>query len=94
MFTTVKQSKRTDMILTKGVIDRYRLARKKLIWHSWRDWMRERQMQRRKIITLMRFYRKHKVRDLFNRYKKITFTTPKPVKLLGFSEKEAHEILH
>lgn len=56
--------------------------------------MRERQMQRKKIITLMRFYRNHKVRDLFNRYKKITFTTPKPVKLLGFSEKEAHEILH
>ena len=59
MFTTVKQSKRTDMILTKGVIDRYRLARKKLIWHTLRDWVREAKNQKRKIITMMRIYRRH-----------------------------------
>jgi len=43
---------------------------------------------------MMRFYRRQQITLGFRKWKKITFTTPKPVKLIGFSEKEAHEILH
>ena len=41
MLTTAKQSKRTDLILTKGVIDKYHQARKRLIWYTWKDVNRE-----------------------------------------------------
>jgi hypothetical protein len=43
---------------------------------------------------MMRFYRRQQISLGFRKWKKITLTTPKPVKLIGFSEKEAHEILH
>ena len=94
MFTTAKQSKRTDSILTKGVIDKYHQARKRLIWQTWKDLNGESKRQKRKIISMMRFYRRQQITLGFRKWKKITFTTPKPVKLIGFSEKEAHEILH
>jgi len=89
MFTTVKQSKRTDTILTKGVIDKYRLERKRLLWHTWRDYIHGIKTQKRTIVGMMRVYRRHKVSECFRKYKKITFTTRKPVKLLGFTEEEA-----
>ena len=80
--------------MTKGVIDKYHQARKRLIWQTWKDLNRESKRQKRKIIAMMRFYRRQQITLGFRKWKKITFTTPKPVKLIGFSEKEAHEILH
>ena len=40
MTKTVQQSIRTDMILTKNVIEKYEAKRRKMFWEGWKDYMK------------------------------------------------------
>jgi hypothetical protein len=83
MFTAVKQSKRTDLILTKTVIDKYKLERKRAMIHAWRDSIRLDKNKKKRIIMMMRNYKRQQMNHYFRKLKKITFTTKKPLKILG-----------